>query len=330
MKCALYVASTPNYLKYTNALVNSIQKNQLCHGDIDVYFLYNGNISDAYITECKEKFMFNFIPIKIKRTEVDHIDGMKENEFVKRARFKYILDTMLEYDVVCMMDADMFIVSREFTNLFNMVYGTQNIIACNERFKWDIEKYYYKNDEPIFDKPKKLTKMHCSVPIIFNPLYYVDVFKMYLDIAFFGYQIKNGVRAGIGDIFAWNIAMEKCKMSDNVVVFPMETMTQVHQTNCKPWLSIQKHKDKYFTFAGDHVYTVHGRVATQNWFDGHVDRALTDGKKNGNYDEICKNISRIKKGLKNIQQEWYDLNFNQYVKLDKYEKYEPFYDDFRK
>ena len=59
-----------------------------------------------------------------------------KNLFVKQARFKYVKEHGTKYDAICLLDADMFIVSRNFPKLFKLIEGTSYLIGCNERFKW--------------------------------------------------------------------------------------------------------------------------------------------------------------------------------------------------
>lgn len=328
----MFVAATGNYLMYLNALINSLIKRKIYQDcDFTLYLLHHEFPGD-YVADLQNMNPpFPIIPIEIKREDFAGLPEIKRIEFVKRARFKYFMDAAVDYDVVCLMDADMFLVSDEFRNLFDLVNGTDLLIGCNERFKWVIDQYFTSEGERIFPEPVKLYKMHCSVPIIFDMKKWSHVFKYYLDICFNGWQIKPGeVRAGIGDIYAWNISIYKNAMQDKVVLFPMETMTQVHQTNIAPSTYMIDDKGYWYTGAGDPVYSIHGRVATEEFRSGHIERFISDQTKAGCKENIIKFQGKIDAGLAAIQREWYDLNFNHLFKLGNYIPVEKYWEDFNK
>jgi len=310
---AIFVASTDNYLPYVNALLNSIQKRELHrHCNLTVYLLYH-DMPVEYPEAAKTAFSFRLIPVNVERADVPHPEGTKRIEFVKRARFWLVMKYAPKYDAVCLLDADMFIVSPEFAKLFDLVDGTQLCIACNERFKWNIGHDYVLDGKPILDPPQKLVQMHCSVPIIFVYKHWEDVFKSYTEICFGGRQWKNGEQKGIGDIYSWNISVVRCGKQDRIVVFPMSVMTQVHHTVIKPWTFLQVDHDYWYTYAGDRVYSVHGRVARPGYVRGYLERFDRDAGENEKPFR-----SKIEASLRRIQTEWYDLNFNGRLPLEAF------------
>jgi len=250
--------------------------------------------------------------------EYTTIKHMNSTEFNKRARF-FKINQLLhgkkelwkDYDAVCMLDADMFIVSEQFFDLFDLVNSTDKIIVCNEKFKWETGNYFLPinksgEENHIFkQKSKKLFKMHCSVPIFLNPGKKTSekMFVAYLQFANDGYQIKGGNCAGIGDIYCWNLMIKYLYLEDKIISFPMETMTQVHQTNLNHNTHLIEDDGYWYTMAGDQVFCLHGRVNEKNFIEGGVNRAIKD---HPYYTE--KQISDIKKSLTKIQNKWYTLN----------------------
>jgi hypothetical protein len=313
---------------YVNALLNSIEKRRLFRGcNLTVYLMHH-DFPMEYFEEAQKAFSFRLLPIEIKRNDIDHPPATKRIEFVKRARFHYMPLYSKGYDAVCLLDGDMYMVSEEFMKLFDMVAHTDYLIGCNERFKWSIGDNYQFEGKPIFATPQKLYQMHCSVPIIFDMERWGHVFECYNRIAFHGTQEKNGNTTGIGDIYCWNISVQNCGKQSDVVVFPIETMCQVHRTNMKDWTYMQEEGGYWFTFAGDRVYSIQGRIAQPNFVDGSIEWYREDAK-NGGRAVNEKQVDKIRKGLQAIQREWWDLNFNQKVNLYNYQPKNDFWDSLR-
>jgi hypothetical protein len=324
---AIFVACTPNFKKYLNALLNSIEKQELYKDCcLTVYVLHHEMDDRTYLRAIAETFSYTVIPVEVKREEVDHPPDTKRIEFIKRARFKYVLEYGSNYDVICLLDADMFFVNPDFMKLFDLVNGTDQLIGCNEKFKWTIGSNYVYDKAPIFFPPQKLYRMHCSVPIIFNLNHWKDVFEYYLKIAFYGREFKKEKWQGIGDIMSWNMSVYKCGKQDNIIVFPMEVMCQVHQTYIHPDRYINVENGYWYTEAGDRIYSIQGRWNANLDF---LEDKMRWCKENF-FDKIGRNdydnlAPKIQKGLIAIQQEWFDLNYCSTLKLEEdKEKHEIF------
>jgi len=312
---AIFVATTDNYVKYTNALLNSIGKQGLHEKcNLTVYLMYHdiGDLS-GYPEAAKSAMPYNVVPVHIGREDVEHPEGTKRIEFIKRARYACVSRQSEEHDVVCLMDADMFFVSPNVINLFDMVCGTNLMIGCNERFKWDIGDNYTYCGKPIFEQPQKMFRMHCNVPAILDKRKWAEVFDYYGKIAFDGRQIKGDRECGIGDLFCWNIAVYKMGRENDVVVFPMSTMTQVHHTVARIWTYIIRERGQWRTFAGDEVYSIHGRIAQDNFVSGNLD--IFDRESTP---EQSKHRAKVEAGLQAIQDEWNDLNYNRFLSLENF------------
>jgi len=317
---AIFVACTPNFKKHVNALLNSIEKRGLYKDcALTVYVLYYEEFPESWLKAITESFSFSVIPIEVLREDIVHPPETNRTEFIKRARFKYVMEYGGNYDAVCLLDADMFMVSPDFMKLFDLVKGTNHLIGCNEKIKWNIgDNYMYGDETSIFNTPIKLFNMHCSVPIIFDYKYWQDVFEHYYKICFNGKQVKNDILVGIGDIMSWNISIQKCNRQRDVVVFPMESMCQVHRTYMHPDKYVQVENDYWYTVAGDRIYSIQGRwnfnldfvEGSMKWCKENMFKAI--GRNDGG-----KILSKIEKGLIAIQQEWYDLNFNSALILDE-------------
>ena len=320
-KYAIFVASTPNYIGYLNALLNSIEKRKLYLNctDLDVYVFYTEGYNLEYIDRIKTAFSYTVFPRKMVRSDFPELNPKaKEIEFVKRTRYKKMAEIALDYDVVCLLDCDMFIVSEQFIDLFNLVQGTDYCIGCNERYKWSNSAYKYNNEELMFSNGGKMYQFTCNTPIILDMHWWKSVFDEYCNIAVNGTQIKGGCAVGIGDIMCWNLAVYKCQMNKRIIMFPMEVMAQVHQTYFRGRTYPINDNGYWYTFSGDRIYTIHGRVARPNFIEGVICggkgyRELHKGRA-----DLSKVEIEVRKGLKAIQKEWYDLNYNCKINLDLY------------
>jgi len=347
-KYAIFVAATENYLSYLNALLNSIEKRGL-HTDcnLSVYVMHHDNFNRKYLQDIENAFSFEVIPIEIMRGDISLPDTTKRIEYIKRCRYKKMVPLALKYNAVCLLDCDMFIVSPEFMNLFDLVNDTYYLIGCNEKIKWDIggNYFYHPSKRKILDKPAKLMNFICNTPAIFNMSRWREVFEAYEDVAINGRQYKNGNIdniTGIGDIMCWNIAIQQQNRANDIICFPMETMAQVHFTNMRNWTLPLVEQGYWRTNAGDRIYIMHGRMASwtyEGFFKKHI--YLETGEKKhelmlSKYIKIKKIKphlnkieDRIKKGLMAIQREWYDLNFNHSIKLNNYVEVLPEWENFK-
>jgi hypothetical protein len=328
-KYAIFFAATGpvigrNYLPDTNCLLNSIQKHQLhkkLNGTLDVYLMHYGfERGWNYIEKAKKVFDFNFIGIELNPSSIPCKCETKPIELIKRARYFKILEIGKQYDAVCLLDADMFFVSPVFSSFFEMVSGTNKIIGANERFKWAIgsDMYFESDGKSIFTESTKMYSMICNVPSIFDMNKWNETFEYYCKICFGGYQFKGKERVGIGDLFAYNIAINKTGRANDVIMFPMETMAQVHHVWRKPWTYLINDNDYWMTFSGDRVYMIHDtkRICRQSF--------IQDNMKDYNIEfegwkDREKFTSKIEQGLRSIQIEWWNLNFGKDAKLNLYD-----------
>jgi hypothetical protein len=313
-----------NYLGDCNALLNSIQKQQLhkrIKGELDVYLFHHGfDPAWNYPEIARKSFDFNLLPVELKRDEIPHPKECKTIEFVKRARYFKMIEIGCWYDAVCLMDADMFFVAPEFAGLFDLVSGTDKLIGCNERFKWAVgPNTYFLGDDPIFPEPSKLLSMICNVPSIFDLKRWGDVFDYYTKICFDGWQMKGPNRVGIGDLFAHNIAIHKHNRDADVISFPMETMAQVHHVWRKPWTHLINEGGKWRTWAGDRVYVIHDtkRICNPDFVGNNMN--AYDQEQQG-WKDAATMRPKVEAGLKSCVDELNDLNYNQTVKLSDFIK----------
>lgn len=301
-KYAMFVAATPNYMKALNALLNSIEKRRLyrdCY--LDVYVFYYGAWDNDYVMAAQRAYTFPVKFVRIMERELGI--QMKTIEYVKRIRYHKITEYAGEYDAVCMLDCDMFFVSDQFMRLFDMVNNTRLLIGCNEKFKWETGPYTI-DGKKIIEPSGKMLQFLCNTPAIFCMKNWEEVFKKYIDIAINGRQEKGGNIVGIGDIMCWNLAIKASKREDDVVMFPMETMAQVHYTNMRAWTYPIVGNDYWRTEAGDRIYVIHGRVGREGFIEGCMKKYYQLQVGRPDIDKVAVNV---RKGLLAIEKEWVEL-----------------------
>jgi hypothetical protein len=238
-----------------------------------------------------------------------------------------MMELCAAFDVVCLLDADMFLVAPEFGGLFDLVYGTRKLIGANERFKWDVgpASYFFEDGTPIFQARSRMRAMCCNVPSLFCPDQWQDMLELYSRICFAGYQFKGKDKVGIGDLFAHNIAIHKLGRDGDVIMLPMECMAQVHHVWRKPWTYLINDQDHWRTFSGDRVYLIHDtkKLSTAPFVPGNMAKLAEEF---AGWAELPKFVGPIRSGLRAVQREWYDLNFRQKLKLDDFMEHDPAWD----
>ncbi len=317
---AFFICSNREYIPFLNVLLNSLDRCGI--NNVDVYLMYY-EFDLEYLKKIKNSFSFNLIPIEIKkeRFSINIFNKRNKNLFIKQARFKYIKEYGMEYDAICMLDADMFITTPNFMNLFELVKGTDKLIGCNERYKWPFDHKYVHNGEKIFERPIKAYKFHCSVPIIFDLKKWADVFDYYNEIAYNAFEVDGTgkIKKPVGDIYCWNISVYKNNRQNDVILFPMETMTQVHQTNSINWTRITKEREIWMTYAGDEVFSIHGRVGREGWRKMHSNKINQIIQEGINISDTFMNKNKMKSNMERtlrlIEREWYYLNVNHKVNI---------------
>jgi hypothetical protein len=318
MKYGIFMSCTWNYAQYLNALLNSIEKRKLYQGDheFDVHLLYSPDFPESYLQAIGE-FPYIIVPVAMDRDTSIFGDEESLNRFAKVTRFEYMIKMADHYDVVCLLDADLMITSHEFMNLFDLISGTDKLIGCNERFKWTVcsdQFMYYLDDQPVFDEPTTLHKFMCSVPIIFDMKAWRPVFEYYLRLASEGYEVKDAERKPMGDMFSWNVSVKKNGRENDLILFPMETMTQVHYTNTDPFKRVINDNGYWHSRDGDPVYSLHGRIDTDSWEPEHW--RIFEQNHGPEAQEKYRNGTR--QSIEMVRSEWLDLNNNYIVKWREY------------
>ncbi|HDL84728.1 MAG TPA: hypothetical protein ENH11_00065 [Candidatus Acetothermia bacterium] len=310
---AMFVSANKQYMPYLNALLNSIHKRELCKRVLfDVIVLEDGSISDDYKEACQGfPFAVNFVRMDPEQAGLDPEWGSAWQ--CKAGRYFYIGELGKYYRTCCLMDADLYIVTDQFADLFRLVDNTWNILGCNERIKWTITDIYKLDGEPLLPEKTRLDKFHCNVPLFLDVNEWQEVFADYLKIVYRGLEHRDGQEKTIGDIYSWNIAVCRMKREDDVILMGMPGMTQVHRTgyrdkNC----ALQVTGDGYWTTGdGDQVYTLHCRPDKP---------AFRNVQHKDEFDAIGVDKNIYLRYVKAVEKEWLDLNFNYVVDLRDFQE----------
>ena len=307
MKVAFFVSANAGYLPYLNAFLNSLAKRGVHRAfeALDVCLIHD-DLPKDYLKAASSAFPFTVRPIRINVAETSLDESWQSSWICKAARYHYLRQHGADYDVACLMDADLFLVSSCFANLFGLVAGTQSLIGCNERIKWSISDIYRLNGKPMLEEKTRLYKFHCNVPLLLDVRQWREVLDEYLRIVFRGREHRNGDVKVIGDLYSWNLALYRLERQDDVVLFPMETMTQVHKTGYREWTKLEVSKEGYWmTRAGDEVFAIHARPDKPGFRKVNLAKERIDSA-------VFEKYARL------VEREWYDLNFNQTLVLSDF------------
>ena len=316
-KRAIFTSSNGAYFPFLNAFLNSLDKQAAAHAVYDVYLLHwDMPLEYLQAIDSASWQHIRVFPEAIGDDKECHwrsrfkTEQFSNMEICKAGRYHHLKEITAEsntFTAVCLMDCDLMVVSPDFFNLFELVENTELAIGCNEGFKWAVgPNFLDREGQPLFEKPHRLMKFSCNTPLFIGSPSghrWQSVLEKYLEIVYQATEMHPAKGpCKVGDIFAWNFAVDLCDMAKNVMLFPMEVMTQVHQTAYKGSTKLRCSNGYYHTEAGDPVLSLHGRC-------GRGGFGTYKPEKIGVPQGVIDQVNEI------FRQEWYDLNFRQRLKL---------------
>jgi hypothetical protein len=278
MAYSFVIASNTRYLDCLTALLNSLE--------------YVGNKNDVHIVSWGLPELREY-PFKIIRHEVADDPKMQEiGEGEVLMRYRYELASQLDYDAVCVLDADTLVV-RNLDIWFEMAARADVIIGCGlEQKRWygEPEEHHKVNGE--YPIPRTWNdKDICCSPLFFNPRKFGDAFHWSWAIIA-DYDFDHRFKAP--DMDAINIAVIKFGYKNRVIALAEATWSGLHETLLKPFSHICEMHDGLWTINGEEIWVIHGQYLNQIWRGwqidnqiGCVDRELDGSLRNKQIAQSC-------------------------------------------
>jgi len=256
---AIVTSFTPNYAQYLVALLNSFDYHG--HDNVDVHILAVDPNEKILQKIMAVDWCFNLM-IMPSYEFVDFSDTRYESLAMtaKKSRYSFLQGIMCKtaYDALLFMDCDMFFTAN-VTKFFEMVRGTDILLGCNERFKWDMNRFMYKGQEL---KDVTMRWMVCNAPLFFCPsrnrklVFWMNEMAKHLS------NVSDGKRPS--DLYTMNVAIGISGKDKDVISLPDYSWTGVHSSYLH-WLTravlINTHAGlgEMFSLTGEKVYVIHGR-----------------------------------------------------------------------
>jgi hypothetical protein len=172
------------------------------------------------------------------------------------------------YNAVCIVDADMMMVSR--IDPFFMMVESGAVLVCSDNTMLRYESKHFR--QHFLDVPDNINVIHTgfsTVPTFVNP----QIHKNLLE------EIWNSKTGN--DLETFNlITLLRGYMEDNVVLLNSYQWTNIHHTMLKPETyvrrSVDMHGEHFISYMGERVYMMHG-----HWLqNGYVDELIDPMKRN--------------------------------------------------
>lgn len=246
--------------------------------------VHNGHIPVHVITTDLEADVFS----QYENVNRVIIEPPCDTEFrqIRTSRFRHAVDIKSDYDVVCLLDADMCSV-RKLDNIFRMA-ESGTILACSNNtllryVKKDFDLMKVKVD-PDIDVVHPTVS---TVPVFINPSIHED-FLMEI------WKNETG-----NDLDIPNLLMESMGIMDKVFLLNSYAWTNIHHTMLKPEIFIRKtESEEYYSNQGEPVYMLHG-----HWLDDNYVKHLMDPMKK-NYGYYKKHLECAENCIRTIKNEY--------------------------
>jgi hypothetical protein len=281
VKYAYIVAANTRYLTPLTVLLNSLEK--------------VGNVQDVHIVswDLPKEFLEKERPYKVIVHEVSQDPKMQEiGEGEVLMRYRYEIASQLNYEAVCVLDADTMI-CRNLDLWFEISARSDVIIGCGlEQKRWygEPEEHHKVNGEYPIDKTWNDKDICCS-PLFFNPKTFGDAFHYTWSIIA-DYDFDHRFKAP--DMDAINLALIKFGYTDRIIALAEATWSGLHETLLKPFSHICEMHDKLWTINGEEIWLIHGQYLNELWrqwqIDGQIgciDRELDGSPRNKQIAQSC-------------------------------------------
>jgi hypothetical protein len=244
MKRAFIIAASENYLPGLKALLNSIDVHQ---PDADVILLSFRLPPDFLI-----QFNYEESGDCIHRVICSESDDQVHGTAIER--FKVAAEVAKDYDSICLMDADMFLL-EDCSTFFDVaaagfiVTGSNGMIVNFNRDYQDRYGVDLGSDDYVY------TKVHTSVPIFINQDN-IDWFA----------ALYNSRRVDHWDDFLYlNLIGAKMGKDKKMICLPPYQFTGIHHFQMKPETRLVEKGGKILSATEEQAYMVHGKWWDEAW-----------------------------------------------------------------
>lgn len=253
-KYSFVVSSNTKYLDCLNVFLNSLES----VGNKNDVHIVSWDLPKDYIDKLSALSYKTFIHEISKSPQMIAL-----GEGDSLMRFRYELAAGLDYDSVCVVDADT-LVCRDLTLWFEIAARADVIIGCGmEQKRWYGEpEEHHKVDGKHFIERTWDDKDLCCSPIFFNPKKFGDAFHFSWSI-YANYPLEKRFKGP--DMDAINMALIKYGYKGRVIALGEETWSGLHEVLLKPFSHISENHGQWWTINGEEIWVIHGQYLNKIW-----------------------------------------------------------------
>lgn len=282
-KYAFIVAANSRYLPGLNAILNSLEVAKNTHDVVVLPY----KITERYIDRVDRSpfgFKVHWLPI-----EEEEVLWLGEGEVLMRKRYE--MPSILGYDAVCILDADMMIF-RDVSSFFKIAAETEIILGCGLEQKryYGLKNHQYPagSGRYLFDPEHWNDRDLACAPLFAGPRWYEALRKSYRICA----DHPHEERFKAPDMDALNICLLAAGSYDHTVCLSQRNWTGLHETFMKAHSRIVDMHGKPFTEDGEEIYIAHGQFWNKTWRGWQIENQLAMVDREFDKSESYKSRSR--------------------------------------
>jgi hypothetical protein len=280
---AYIVGANERYLPPLNVFLNSLKNVGNTH---DVH-LISWALPQDYLDNLG-RFGFKTIVHEVSQDPKMQEIGQAETLM----RYRYELASQLDYDAVCVFDADSAVV-RNLDLWLEIAAKSDVIIGCAlEQKRWygEPEEHHKVNGE--YPIPRTWAEKDiCCSPIFFNPKRFGDAFHYTWSVVA-DYDFEHRFKGPDMDIL--NISFIKFGYTNRIIALSEVTWSSLHETLLKPFSHVCELHDNLWTINGEEIWCIHGQYLNPIWRGwqienqiGCIDRELDGSPRNKQIAQQC-------------------------------------------
>ena len=204
----------------------------------------------------------NYRVIYREVTDEEFAEGKHLSDILCRKRYWYAAKYAIDYDAVCILDADM-IWSHLPTAFFEIAAKTGLAVGpCKEQNKIYSDEHHKWHGEWII--PEGFYNYHdlCNSPLFIDPRVWEAALTKQWEIFLDG-QPDDNFKAP--DMDAMNICMLEQHGIDRILPLPSLMFLGVNEQLLKPYIRAVQKEDGLWTQSGIKIYSIHGHFGHANW-----------------------------------------------------------------